>query len=205
MPHTHTLTLPMLYESFPNFKEKGLRSKLIILFSVFLPALRIHVSQSTINILQRTECKFEYEKRGETYLKVSWVCSPAASAVHAYIFLLTECARACVCLLSFTLQGKGKEMTYWLTGFTGGQYNLPTPPTAWVEHRPVQDYQHILYVSTHFGSVSFHSSPLASALSQSMFTFRGRWSWFLLRRVVEGEVEGPKWVQFKQYIFTVAM
>ncbi|XP_029014340.1 guanylyl cyclase C isoform X2 [Betta splendens] len=31
--------------------------------------LRIHVSQSTINILQRTDCKFEYEARGETYLK----------------------------------------------------------------------------------------------------------------------------------------
>lgn len=37
----------------------------------FFPALRIHASQSTINILQRTDCKFEYEKRGETYLKVS--------------------------------------------------------------------------------------------------------------------------------------
>ncbi|RXN04668.1 heat-stable enterotoxin receptor-like protein [Labeo rohita] len=31
--------------------------------------LRIHVSQPTIDILQRTDCKFEYEKRGETYLK----------------------------------------------------------------------------------------------------------------------------------------
>lgn len=29
-------------------------------------------------------------------------------------------------------QGKGKEMTYWLTGVTGAKYNLPTPPTAWV-------------------------------------------------------------------------
>uniref|UniRef100_A0A665WBU2 Guanylate cyclase n=1 Tax=Echeneis naucrates TaxID=173247 RepID=A0A665WBU2_ECHNA len=57
--------------------------------------LRIHVSQSTINILQRTDCKFEYEMRGETYLK-----------------------------------GKGKEVTYWLTGLTGGKYNLPIPPTA---------------------------------------------------------------------------
>uniref|UniRef100_A0A8C1XDT5 Guanylate cyclase n=1 Tax=Cyprinus carpio TaxID=7962 RepID=A0A8C1XDT5_CYPCA len=57
--------------------------------------LRIHASQSTINILQRTDCKFEYEKRGETYLK-----------------------------------GKGKETTYWLTGVTGQNYNLPTPPTA---------------------------------------------------------------------------
>ncbi|GAA6084160.1 guanylyl cyclase C isoform X1 [Tachysurus ichikawai] len=31
--------------------------------------LRIHVSQSTINILQRTDCQFEYETRGETFLK----------------------------------------------------------------------------------------------------------------------------------------
>ncbi|XP_051898816.1 guanylyl cyclase C-like [Pristis pectinata] len=31
--------------------------------------LRIHVNQSTINILKRTRCKFEYEVRGETYLK----------------------------------------------------------------------------------------------------------------------------------------
>ncbi|XP_067830322.1 guanylyl cyclase C-like [Heptranchias perlo] len=31
--------------------------------------LRIHVNQSTINILKRTACKFEYEMRGETYLK----------------------------------------------------------------------------------------------------------------------------------------
>lgn len=57
--------------------------------------LRIHASGSTISILQRTDGNFEYEKRGETYLK-----------------------------------GKGKEMTYWLTGVTGGKYNLPTPPTA---------------------------------------------------------------------------
>uniref|UniRef100_A0AAQ4PED9 Guanylate cyclase n=1 Tax=Gasterosteus aculeatus aculeatus TaxID=481459 RepID=A0AAQ4PED9_GASAC len=31
--------------------------------------LRIHVSQPTIDILQRTDCEFEYEVRGETYLK----------------------------------------------------------------------------------------------------------------------------------------
>ncbi|KAL6460635.1 hypothetical protein MHYP_G00306010 [Metynnis hypsauchen] len=31
--------------------------------------LRIHVSQSTISILQRTDCQFEFESRGETYLK----------------------------------------------------------------------------------------------------------------------------------------
>uniref|UniRef100_A0A8B9K0F2 Guanylate cyclase n=1 Tax=Astyanax mexicanus TaxID=7994 RepID=A0A8B9K0F2_ASTMX len=57
--------------------------------------LRIHVSQSTINILKRANCKFECEMRGETYLK-----------------------------------GKGKEMTYWLTGVTGKNYNLPVPPTV---------------------------------------------------------------------------
>ncbi|KAL1246525.1 hypothetical protein QQF64_034659 [Cirrhinus molitorella] len=57
--------------------------------------LRIHVSESTITILQRTDCQFECESRGETHLK-----------------------------------GKGKEMTYWLTGVTGQKYNLPTPPTA---------------------------------------------------------------------------
>lgn len=74
--------------------------------------LRIHVSQSTINILQRTECKFEYEERGETYLK-----------------------------------GKGKEMTYWLTGFTGGQYNLPTPPTAENFQRLQQDLAEMIVSS----------------------------------------------------------
>uniref|UniRef100_A0AAQ5XTE3 Guanylate cyclase n=1 Tax=Amphiprion ocellaris TaxID=80972 RepID=A0AAQ5XTE3_AMPOC len=57
--------------------------------------LRIHVSQPTINILQRTDCKFEYEVRGETYLK-----------------------------------GKGTETTHWLTGETGEDYDLPTPPTT---------------------------------------------------------------------------
>ncbi|KAJ8406660.1 hypothetical protein AAFF_G00295760 [Aldrovandia affinis] len=57
--------------------------------------LRIHCSEPTINILQRTDCKFEYERRGETYLK-----------------------------------GKGTEITYWLTGVNGQDYNLPTPPTA---------------------------------------------------------------------------
>ncbi|KAJ8283828.1 hypothetical protein COCON_G00026780 [Conger conger] len=57
--------------------------------------LRIHISQPTISILQRTDCKFEFEMRGETYLK-----------------------------------GKGTEITYWLTGVTGKDYNLPTPPTA---------------------------------------------------------------------------
>lgn len=166
MPHTHinitdaVWVVPEL--KYHGTKAKGLRSKLIILFSMFLPALRIHVSQSTINILQRTECKFEYEKRGETYLKVSWVCFSVLllHQQHPHIFFFVNLMRACVCLSSLTLQGKGKEMTYWLTGFTGGQYNLPTPPTAWVEHRPEQDYQHILYVvSTHTLAQS-HFTPL---------------------------------------------
>ncbi|XP_034395068.1 heat-stable enterotoxin receptor [Cyclopterus lumpus] len=74
--------------------------------------LRIHVSQSTINILQRTDCKFEYEERGETYLK-----------------------------------GKGKEMTYWLTGVTGGKYNLPTPPTAENFQRLQQDLSEMIVSS----------------------------------------------------------
>ncbi|KAL2078066.1 hypothetical protein ACEWY4_025751 [Coilia grayii] len=66
--------------------------------------LRIHVSESTINILERSDSDFEYEKRGETYLK-----------------------------------GKGKEMTYWLTGDKGKDYNLPTPPTAENFQRLQQD------------------------------------------------------------------
>ncbi|XP_017338107.1 guanylyl cyclase C isoform X1 [Ictalurus punctatus] len=66
--------------------------------------LKIHVSQSTINIIERADCKFEYMKRGETYLK-----------------------------------GKGKETTYWLTGVTGQNYNLPTPPTAENFQRLQQD------------------------------------------------------------------
>ncbi|KAK5856644.1 hypothetical protein PBY51_008227 [Eleginops maclovinus] len=74
--------------------------------------LRIHASQSTINILQRTDCNFEYEKRGETYLK-----------------------------------GKGKEMTYWLTGVTGGKYNLPIPPTAENFQRLQQDLAEMIVSS----------------------------------------------------------
>ncbi|XP_042361411.1 heat-stable enterotoxin receptor [Plectropomus leopardus] len=74
--------------------------------------LRIHASRSTINILLRTDRKFEYEKRGETYLK-----------------------------------GKGKEMTYWLTGVTGGKYNLPTPPTAENFQRLQQDLAEMIVSS----------------------------------------------------------
>ncbi|XP_035525886.1 heat-stable enterotoxin receptor [Morone saxatilis] len=71
--------------------------------------LRIHVSQPTINILQRTDCKFEYEMRGETYLK-----------------------------------GKGTETTYWLTGETGEDYDLPTPPTTENFQRLQQDLAHMI-------------------------------------------------------------
>uniref|UniRef100_A0A3P8SZ86 Guanylate cyclase n=1 Tax=Amphiprion percula TaxID=161767 RepID=A0A3P8SZ86_AMPPE len=74
--------------------------------------LRIHVSQSTINILQRTDCMFKYEQRGETYLK-----------------------------------GKGKEMTYWLTGVTGRKYNLSTPPTAENFQRLQQDLAEMIVSS----------------------------------------------------------
>lgn len=38
--------------------------------SARVSALRIHVSQPTIEILRRTNCRFEYEARGETNLKV---------------------------------------------------------------------------------------------------------------------------------------
>ncbi|KAM6897101.1 guanylyl cyclase C [Xenentodon cancila] len=71
--------------------------------------LRIHVSEPTINILQRTECKFEYEIRGETYLK-----------------------------------GKGTETTHWLTGETGKDYDLPTPPTTENFQRLQQDLAHMI-------------------------------------------------------------
>uniref|UniRef100_A0A8B9K1J2 Guanylate cyclase n=1 Tax=Astyanax mexicanus TaxID=7994 RepID=A0A8B9K1J2_ASTMX len=74
--------------------------------------LRIHVSQSTINILKRANCKFECEMRGETYLK-----------------------------------GKGKEMTYWLTGVTGKNYNLPVPPTAESFQRLQQDLAQMIKMS----------------------------------------------------------
>ncbi|KAF7654003.1 hypothetical protein LDENG_00075860 [Lucifuga dentata] len=71
--------------------------------------LRIHVSEPTINILQRTDCKFEYEIKGETYLK-----------------------------------GRGTETTYWLTGETGEDYDLPTPPTTENVQRLQQDLAHMI-------------------------------------------------------------
>lgn len=104
-------------------------------FHIIFPALRIHVSQSTINILQRTDCKFEYEKRGETYLKVSWVVLGFLTHVDIYFKCHTTQTEVtsvceCFCLSALHPQGKGKMMTYWLTGVTGGSYNLPTPPSA---------------------------------------------------------------------------
>uniref|UniRef100_A0A672GWR3 Guanylate cyclase n=1 Tax=Salarias fasciatus TaxID=181472 RepID=A0A672GWR3_SALFA len=89
--------------------------------------LRIHVSQSTINILQRTDCQFEYEQRGETYLK-----------------------------------GKGKEMTYWLTGVTGGKYNLPTPPTAENFQRLQQDLAEMIMSSLKRGKDGFEKRKTLS-------------------------------------------
>uniref|UniRef100_A0A3Q0T790 Guanylate cyclase n=1 Tax=Amphilophus citrinellus TaxID=61819 RepID=A0A3Q0T790_AMPCI len=71
--------------------------------------LRIHVSQSTIDILQRTNCRFEYEMRGETYLK-----------------------------------GQSTETTYWLTGETGEDYDLPVPPTTENVQRLQQDLAHMI-------------------------------------------------------------
>uniref|UniRef100_A0A8C7UJR0 Guanylate cyclase n=1 Tax=Oncorhynchus mykiss TaxID=8022 RepID=A0A8C7UJR0_ONCMY len=96
--------------------------------------LRIHVSQPTISILQRTDCKFEYEKRGETFLK-----------------------------------GKGTELTYWLTGETGEDYNLPTPPTnqQQVGHNHEVE-RHLLDISNFFNKskteklgVQNYSAPLS--------------------------------------------
>ncbi|XP_028990788.1 guanylyl cyclase C isoform X2 [Betta splendens] len=71
--------------------------------------LRIHVSQPTIEILQRTNCRFEYEMRGETNLK-----------------------------------NKGIDTTYWLTGETGEDYNLPVPPTTENFHRLQQDLANMI-------------------------------------------------------------
>lgn len=89
--------------------------------------LRIHVSQSTINILQRTDCQFEYEKRGETFLK-----------------------------------GKGKEMTYWLTGVTGKNYDLPTPPTEENFQRLQQDLAEMIVSGLEKGGVSRRGKTLST-------------------------------------------
>ncbi|XP_062387076.1 guanylyl cyclase C [Sardina pilchardus] len=89
--------------------------------------LRIHVSQSTINILQRTDCKFEYEKRGETYLK-----------------------------------GKGKEMTYWLTGVTGQKYDLPTPPTEENFQRLQQDLAQMIESGLEKGGATRRGKTLST-------------------------------------------
>ncbi|KAB1254316.1 Heat-stable enterotoxin receptor [Camelus dromedarius] len=51
-----------------NSFQDGRDFHLLCIYFAF-PALRIHVSSSTMAILKRTECQFLYEVRGETYLK----------------------------------------------------------------------------------------------------------------------------------------
>ncbi|XP_054892122.1 guanylyl cyclase C [Poeciliopsis prolifica] len=97
--------------------------------------LRIHASQSTINILGRTDCQFEFEKRGETYLK-----------------------------------GKGKEMTYWLTGVKGRTYNLPTPPTAENFQRLQQDLADMIV-----SSLEKHRAGRDSFEKRKTLSTRVRW------------------------------
>ncbi|OXB60380.1 hypothetical protein ASZ78_001206 [Callipepla squamata] len=53
-------------------ESTGLRKDLSLSVHITGPktiALRIHVSGSTVAILKRTDCRFQYEMRGETYLK----------------------------------------------------------------------------------------------------------------------------------------
>ncbi|XP_041671715.1 heat-stable enterotoxin receptor isoform X2 [Cheilinus undulatus] len=116
--------------------------------------LRIHVSEPTINILQRTDCKFEHEIRGETYLK-----------------------------------GKGTETTYWLTGETGKDYDLPTPPTTENFQRLQQDLAHMILVCLERrsrGSVRRRKEPHSS---QSAEDDQGQDS------EVESEGEHPEYLQ----------
>eukprot|EP00064_Thunnus_orientalis_P013342 superscaffoldBa00002157_g13381 len=98
--------------------------------------LRIHVSQPTINILQRTDCKFEYEIRGETYLKKVWVSADLLPHTDAK-------SHKCVCVCVFP-QGKGMETTYWLTGEMGEDYDLPHPPTTENVQRLQQDLANMI-------------------------------------------------------------
>ncbi|KAG7325154.1 hypothetical protein KOW79_011470 [Hemibagrus wyckioides] len=95
--------------------------------------LRIHVSQSTINIIERADCKFEYMKRGETYLK-----------------------------------GKGKETTYWLTGVTGQNYNLPKPPTAENFQRLQQDLAEMIKCCLEQRSPSLEKRKTLSARQRKL-------------------------------------
>lgn len=72
-------------------------------------------------------------------------CQPITDALSFYLLFqlpssrwllfeslqpITVCWRRVHSNSVFVFQGKGKEMTYWLTGVTGQKYNLPTPPTA---------------------------------------------------------------------------
>ncbi|OXB73074.1 UNVERIFIED_CONTAM: hypothetical protein H355_006908 [Colinus virginianus] len=55
-----------------RMESTGLRKDLSLSVHITGPktiALRIHVSGSTVAILKRTDCRFQYEMRGETYLK----------------------------------------------------------------------------------------------------------------------------------------
>lgn len=80
-----------------------------------------------------------------------WVMHTWAAQWPTRVVFFHFCHKLCwpciVCIfIMWNQQGKGKEMTYWLTGFTGGQYNLPTPPTAWVQ------LKHNFFISLFFFS-----------------------------------------------------
>lgn len=75
------------------------------------------MSQPTIDILQRTNCRFEYEMRGETYLKVKRSmagCQPNKIQIHynsVEIFTVTVMPVTMKCL--FFLRAKAQRQ---LTG-----------------------------------------------------------------------------------------
>lgn len=69
------------------------------------------------------------------------ICSGLSRLLHGQLHFLCRCV--------FDPQGKGKEMTYWLTGVTGGNYNLPTPPTAWVKLGPGFQLWNCMWSSIH--------------------------------------------------------
>uniref|UniRef100_A0A671ULS1 Guanylate cyclase n=1 Tax=Sparus aurata TaxID=8175 RepID=A0A671ULS1_SPAAU len=73
--------------------------------------LRIHVSQPTIDILQRTDCKFEYEMRGETYLKgkgtetTYWLTGETANLPPNFQRLQQDLAQMILACLERRLRG----------------------------------------------------------------------------------------------------